>query len=43
VRRVGIRDPFGESAPLEALFPHHGLTAEAVVEATRSMLGVKRP
>jgi transketolase len=42
VRRVGVRDRFGESAPLEDLLPHYGLTAEAVVEAARSALGVKR-
>jgi len=42
VRRVGVRDQFGESAPLEDLLPHYGLTAEAVVEAARSVLGVKR-
>ena len=42
MRRVGIRDRFGESAPLEDLFPHYGLTAEAVVEAAHAVLGVKR-
>jgi len=42
VRRVGVRDRFGESAPLEDLFPHYGLTAEAVVDAARSVLGIRR-
>jgi transketolase len=42
LRRVGVRDQFGESAPLEDLFLHYGLTAEAVVEAARAVLGVKR-
>jgi transketolase len=41
LRRVGVRDQFGESAPLEDLLPHYGLTAEAVVEAARSALAVK--
>lgn len=33
--RVGVRDRFGTSGPLEELFPLYGLTAEAVVEAAR--------
>jgi transketolase len=41
VRRVGVRDQFGESAPLEDLLPHYGLTAEAVVEAARAALALK--
>jgi transketolase len=41
LRRVGVRDCFGESAPLEALLPHYGLTAEAVVEAARAALAAK--
>jgi transketolase len=38
LRRVGIRDEFGTSGPLEELFPQYGLTAEAVREAARSAL-----
>jgi transketolase len=41
LRRVGIRDEFGTSGPLEALFPHYGLTAEAVCAAARSALRAK--
>jgi transketolase len=41
LRRVGIRDEFGTSGPLEELFPHYGLTAEAVCAAARSVLGAK--
>ena len=29
---------FGASAPIEALYPHFGITAEKVVEAARSLL-----
>lgn len=36
IRRVGVRDRFGESAPLQDLLPHYGLTAEAVVDAARA-------
>jgi transketolase len=38
LRRVGIRDEFGTSGPLEEIFPQYGLTAEAVCEAARSAL-----
>jgi len=41
LRRVGIRDVYGESAPLEALFPHYGLTTDAVVEAAQSLLSLR--
>jgi len=41
LRRVGVRDEFGTSGPLEELFPHYGLTAEAVCEAARSVLRAK--
>ncbi|MCC7097754.1 MAG: transketolase [Thermomonas sp.] len=33
---IGI-DSFGASAPAEALFPHFGITVEAVIEAVRSL------
>jgi transketolase len=42
LRRVGIRDEFGTSGPLEELFPHYGLTAEAVCAAARDALRAKR-
>jgi transketolase len=42
LRRVGIRDEFGTSGPLEELFPHYGLTAEAVCEAARDAVQSKR-
>ena len=41
VKRVGIRDRFGESGALIDLFPKYGLTAEAVVEAAREVLAMK--
>jgi transketolase len=42
LRRIGIRDTFGTSGPLEEIFPQYGLTAEAVCEAARSALKAKR-
>ena len=41
MRRVGVRDQFGESAPLKDLLRHYGLTAEAVVQAAREALAAK--
>jgi transketolase len=41
LRRVGIRDEFGTSGPLEELFPQYGLTVDAVCEAARSALKAK--
>ena len=41
LRRVGIRDEFGTSGPLEEIFPQYGLTADAVYEAARSALKAK--
>jgi transketolase len=41
LRRVGIRDEFGTSGPLEEIFPQYGLTAEAVCEAARVALKAK--
>jgi len=41
LRRVGIRDEFGTSGPLEEIFPQYGLTAEAVCEAARAALKAK--
>ena len=41
LRRVGIRDEFGTSGPLEEIFPLYGLTAEAVCEAARVALKAK--
>jgi transketolase len=42
LQRVGIRDEFGTSGPLDELFPLYGLTAEAVCEAARVALKAKR-
>ncbi len=42
LRRVGIRDEFGTSGPLEELFPHYGLTAEAVCAAAGRPPGERR-
>lgn len=41
LRRVGVRDEFGTSGPLEELFPHYGLTADAVREAARTAIKAK--
>ncbi|HEX7548979.1 MAG TPA: transketolase C-terminal domain-containing protein [Candidatus Methylomirabilis sp.] len=41
LRRVGIRDEFGTSGPLEEILSQYGLTAEAVCEAARSALKAK--
>lgn len=41
LRRVGIRDAFGTSGPLDELFPRYGLTAEAVYEAAQSAIKAK--
>ena len=41
LRRVGIRDEFGTSGPLEEIFPQYGLTAEAVCEAARVAIKAK--
>ena len=40
-RVVGI-DTFGASAPAEDLYPHFGITADAVVEAARASLAEVR-
>lgn len=41
IRRVGVQDRFGTSGPLEDLFPHYGLTADAVCDAARDALAAK--
>ncbi len=38
VRRIGIQDKFGESAPYERLLEKNGITVEAVVAAAKEML-----
>jgi transketolase len=38
MRRIGIQDVFGESAPNDALLEKHGLTGAHVAEAARSLL-----
>ncbi len=39
LKRIGIRDAFGESGALEDLFRKYGLTSGAVVDAARALLG----
>ncbi len=41
VKRVGVRDRFGESAPPEQLFEKYGLTATAIASAAKSALAEK--
>ncbi|RPI10925.1 MAG: transketolase family protein [Zetaproteobacteria bacterium] len=41
LRRVGVRDEFGTSGPLEEIFPLYGLTADAVCEAARTVIRAK--
>jgi transketolase len=41
LRRVGVRDEFGTSGPLEELFPLYRLTADAICEAARAALRAK--
>jgi transketolase len=38
LKRVGIMDQYGESGPLEELFPKYGLTTDKVVEAALALL-----
>jgi transketolase len=42
VRRVGVRDRFGESGPAEALLEAYGLTARDLAVAAREVLGKQR-
>jgi transketolase len=39
MRRVGIRDVFGESAPNDALLEKHGLTAAKIAETAATLVG----
>lgn len=39
VRRVGVRDTFGETGPPDALFQKYGLTAERIVEHAKAIVG----
>lgn len=39
LKRVGIRDRYGKSAPYEELFPYFGITAAAIAEAAQELLG----
>ena len=41
MRRVGIGDTFGESAPNDFLLEKHGLTARHVAEAARAVMGAR--
>lgn len=38
VRRIGIRDCFGESAPYQRLLEKNGITAEAIIKAAKELL-----
>jgi transketolase len=42
MRRIGIRDTFGESAPNDALLEKYGLTARHVALAVKDLLSVTR-
>ncbi len=42
MRRVGIRDTFGESGPNDALLEKYGLTARHVAQAAREILSRAR-
>jgi transketolase len=42
MRRVGVKDRFGESAPLEELLEHYGLTSMAVAEAAMELVKARR-
>jgi transketolase len=42
MRRVGVKDRFGESGPLEDLFEKYGLTAGAVVKAAEEVIRLRR-
>ena len=39
LRRVGIQDQFGMSAPYERLLEMNGITAEHIVELARGLMG----
>ena len=38
VKRIGIQDQFGESAPYESLLRKNGITVEAIVKACKEMI-----
>jgi transketolase len=40
MRRVGIRDTFGESGPNDAILEKYGLTPEHIVEAAHELLAI---
>lgn len=39
VRRIGVQDQFGQSAPYEALLALNGITAEGIAAAARELIG----
>jgi len=43
MKRVGIRDVFGESAPNEDLLVKYGLTSKDIAEAARSLGAATKP
>ncbi len=42
LRRVGIRDCYGDTGPYPALQERYGLTSEAIIDAVREVAGRKR-
>ena len=41
VRRIGIQDHFGESAPYDRLLEKSGITADAIISAAKELIGGK--
>jgi transketolase len=42
LKRIGLRDTFGISGKPDALLKHYGLTPEAIVDAARKVMALKR-
>jgi len=38
IKRIGVRDQFGESGTVAELWQKHGLDVEAIVQQIKSML-----
>jgi len=41
VRRIGVQDQFGQSAPYEKLLELNGITIENIVETAKNLIGKK--
>jgi len=39
MRRIGVQDQFGESAPYERLLEKNGITVDGIVGAAHELLG----